>query len=141
GTRWRNAARDLAPSDARAGPDADALTGRERAVPDGTALQGRRRFRSRRGAGRSRTVDVSPDRAATPTDPTYGGRCPGARSLPQRCTRMVKRLLALIFFTAAVGLAACSPAASSAPTFGTTDTTAPLPTTMASGAELPTSTP
>ena len=53
---------------------------------------------------------------------------------------MVRRFLALILFSAAVGLAACSPAASSAPTLGTIVT--PAATTPASsGATLPTSTP
>lgn len=54
---------------------------------------------------------------------------------------MVKRFLALVIFSAAVGLAACSPAASSAPTFGTTETLPAATTPTTSGGELPTSTP
>jgi len=52
---------------------------------------------------------------------------------------MVKRVLALLFFTAAVGLAACSPAASTAPSFGTTET---LPAaTPPAASELPVTSP
>ncbi|HEX8025334.1 MAG TPA: hypothetical protein VF484_03925 [Candidatus Limnocylindrales bacterium] len=51
---------------------------------------------------------------------------------------MIKRLLALAFFTAAVGLAACSPAASTAPSFGTTET---LPVASPTSSDLPLTSP
>jgi hypothetical protein len=54
---------------------------------------------------------------------------------------MVKRVLALIFFSAAVGLAACAPAASTAPSLGTTETLPAATMTDSGGGTLPSSTP